>query len=56
MHLAFLTLARAGQPDDIASVVTFLASEDAKWLTGELIIASGDLRFPRFRGPPPTAM
>jgi 3-oxoacyl-[acyl-carrier protein] reductase len=37
-------LARAGQPDDIASVVTFLASEDAKWLTGELIIASGGLR------------
>jgi 3-oxoacyl-[acyl-carrier protein] reductase len=37
-------LGRAGQPDDIASVVTFLASEDAKWLTGELIIASGGLR------------
>jgi 3-oxoacyl-[acyl-carrier protein] reductase len=37
-------LARAGQPDDIASVVTFLASEDAKWLTGEVIIASGGLR------------
>jgi 3-oxoacyl-[acyl-carrier protein] reductase len=37
-------LGRAGQPDDIARVVTFLASEDAKWLTGELIIASGGLR------------
>lgn len=37
-------LGRAGQPDDIASVVTFLASEDAKWLTGELMIASGGLR------------
>jgi 3-oxoacyl-[acyl-carrier protein] reductase len=37
-------LGRAGQPDDIASVVAFLASEDAKWLTGELIIASGGLR------------
>jgi 3-oxoacyl-[acyl-carrier protein] reductase len=37
-------LARAGQPDDIAGVVTFLASEDAKWLTGEVIIASGGLR------------
>jgi 3-oxoacyl-[acyl-carrier protein] reductase len=37
-------LGRAGQPDDIASVVTFLASEDAKWLTGELIIAGGGLR------------
>ena len=37
-------LGRAGQPDDIASVVTFLSSEDAKWLTGELIIAGGGLR------------
>ena len=37
-------LARIGQPDDIASVVTFLASEDARWLTGELITASGGLR------------
>jgi 3-oxoacyl-[acyl-carrier protein] reductase len=37
-------LGRAGQPDDIARVVTFLASEDAKWLTGELMIASGGLR------------
>ncbi len=37
-------LGRAGQPDDIAGVVTFLSSEDAKWLTGELIIAGGGLR------------
>ncbi len=37
-------LGRAGQPDDIASIVTFLASDDAKWLTGELITASGGLR------------
>jgi 3-oxoacyl-[acyl-carrier protein] reductase len=37
-------LGRTGQPDDIASVVTFLASNDAKWLTGEVILASGGLR------------
>jgi 3-oxoacyl-[acyl-carrier protein] reductase len=37
-------LGRAGQVDDIASIATFLASEDSKWLTGELIIASGGLR------------
>jgi 3-oxoacyl-[acyl-carrier protein] reductase len=37
-------LGRAGQVEDIASVVTFLASEDSKWLTGELILASGGLR------------
>jgi len=34
-------LQRMGQPDDIAQVVTFLASEESKWLTGEIILASG---------------
>lgn len=37
-------LGRIGQVDDIASVATFLASEDAKWLTGELVRAGGGLR------------
>ncbi|TDG05891.1 glucose 1-dehydrogenase [Paraburkholderia guartelaensis] len=37
-------LGRLGQPDDIASAVVFLASDDAKWLTGEHIVASGGLR------------
>lgn len=37
-------LGRAGQVDDIASIATFLASEDSKWLTGERIVASGGLR------------
>jgi 3-oxoacyl-[acyl-carrier protein] reductase len=37
-------LGRAAHPDDIASIVVFLASEEAKWLTGELINASGGLR------------
>ena len=34
-------LGRMGQPEDVAKVVTFLASEDAGWVTGELIRASG---------------
>ena len=37
-------LSRAGQPDDIAGVVAFLASDDARWVTGEEITASGGLR------------
>ena len=37
-------LGRAGQPDDIAGVVAFLASEDARWVTGEDIVASGGVR------------
>lgn len=34
-------LGRMGQPDDIARVALFLASEDSGWLTGERLIASG---------------
>jgi 3-oxoacyl-[acyl-carrier protein] reductase len=34
-------LGRLGQPADIAPVVVFLASDDAAWLTGERISASG---------------
>jgi 3-oxoacyl-[acyl-carrier protein] reductase len=44
-HVVGLTpLGRVGQPDDIASAVVFLASDDARWLTGERIVASGGLR------------
>jgi 3-oxoacyl-[acyl-carrier protein] reductase len=34
-------LGRIGQPEDIARVAVFLASEDSGWLTGERLIASG---------------
>jgi 3-oxoacyl-[acyl-carrier protein] reductase len=34
-------LARIGQPDDIAGIVTFLASPEAGWITGRTIIADG---------------
>jgi 3-oxoacyl-[acyl-carrier protein] reductase len=37
-------LGRAGQPDDIAGVVTFLASDDARWVTGEEIKVGGGIR------------
>ncbi|WP_371128255.1 glucose 1-dehydrogenase [Sphingomonas sp. NFR15] len=42
--IAQTPLGRVGQPDDIADVVTFLASDDARWLTGENITASGGIR------------
>jgi 3-oxoacyl-[acyl-carrier protein] reductase len=41
---AMTPLGRTGQPADIASVALFLASDDARWLTGELLLASGGLR------------
>ena len=37
-------LGRLGQVDDIATVATFLASDDSKWITGELVRAGGGLR------------
>jgi 3-oxoacyl-[acyl-carrier protein] reductase len=37
-------LGRAGQVQDIASVAAFLASNDAGWITGELVRAGGGLR------------
>ena len=37
-------LGRIGQPDDIADVAVFLASEDSRWLTGEILLASGGIR------------
>jgi 3-oxoacyl-[acyl-carrier protein] reductase len=39
--IAHTPLGRFGQPDDIARVAVFLASDDAGWLTGEIIFASG---------------
>jgi 3-oxoacyl-[acyl-carrier protein] reductase len=37
-------LGRIGQPRDIATVVSFLASDDAGWITGQIIPAAGGLR------------
>jgi 3-oxoacyl-[acyl-carrier protein] reductase len=39
--VATTPLGRAGQPEDIALPVAFLASEDARWITGETIYVSG---------------
>lgn len=37
-------LGRIGQPTDIAPIVTFFASDESSWLTGEIVNASGGLR------------
>jgi len=39
--IATTPLGRAGQPEDIAPPVSFLASDDARWITGETIFVSG---------------
>lgn len=37
-------LGRAGQPNDIGDIAAFLASDDARWLTGEHLLATGGMR------------
>jgi len=37
-------LGRIGQPEDIARAATFLASDDARWITGQVIVAAGGKR------------
>ncbi|WP_266156942.1 SDR family oxidoreductase [Dyella silvatica] len=36
-------LGRLGEPRDIADIVAFLASDEARWLTGQVIHASGGI-------------
>jgi 3-oxoacyl-[acyl-carrier protein] reductase len=41
-HYVDLTpLGRMGEPDDVALPVVFLASDDSRWISGELIIVAG---------------
>jgi meso-butanediol dehydrogenase/(S,S)-butanediol dehydrogenase/diacetyl reductase len=35
---------RLGKPEEVASVVAFLASEDAAFITGQEIIVDGGMR------------
>ena len=37
-------LGRIGQPQEIAGVAVFLASDDSAWLTGEQLLAAGGMR------------
>ena len=37
----YTPLKRLGQPEDLARVVRFLVSEDAAWITGQVIVADG---------------
>lgn len=41
--IAKIALGRVGEPEDIAAVVAFLASEDGRWITGQTIRADGGL-------------
>jgi glucose 1-dehydrogenase len=38
-----IPLGRLGKPDDIAAVVAFLASDDARYITGSTVVVDGGL-------------
>ncbi len=42
--VANISLGRMGQPDDVADVVVFLASEQARWVTGQRLFVGGGHR------------
>jgi 3-oxoacyl-[acyl-carrier protein] reductase len=35
---------RCGAPEDVADVIVFLASDQARWLTGQLLYVGGGWR------------
>lgn len=41
--VALTPLGRIGQPDDVADVVAFLASEDSRWVTGRVLRVDGGI-------------
>jgi len=41
--MAATPLGRIGEPEDVADVVAFLASDDSRWVTGRTLLADGGL-------------
>jgi 3-oxoacyl-[acyl-carrier protein] reductase len=39
-------LGRVGRPEDVADVIVFLASEQSRWMTGQLLYVGGGWRIP----------
>ena len=46
LYRAMTPLRRLGDPEDVARVIAFLASEEARFITGEVIVIDGGLTLP----------
>lgn len=45
---AFIPMGRIGEPDDIADVILFLASNGARYMTGQVVVVDGGLLVGRY--------
>jgi 3-oxoacyl-[acyl-carrier protein] reductase len=43
-YISVTPLGRLGEPEDIAAVAVFLASDESSWVTGETIRVGGGAR------------
>ena len=41
-------LGRVGEPEDVADIIVFLASEQARWMTGQLLYVGGRWRMHQY--------
>jgi 3-oxoacyl-[acyl-carrier protein] reductase len=42
--VATIPLRRVGQPEDVADAIVFFASQQARWITGQLLYVGGGNR------------
>ncbi|XP_026679812.1 uncharacterized protein LOC113467681 [Diaphorina citri] len=42
--MSYTPLGRVGEPDEMGGVVAFLCSDDASYITGEVIVAAGGMQ------------